>query len=125
MQRIIVVYGAAAGLAVILSVILGVMLSGGQEMPDAQQWLSYLVMLVALSLIFAGIKRYRNQHLGGNIRFRTAMLVGIGIAAVSGIVYVAAVVVEGKWLISGGQPAGVFEEALRGITKAILPNEHY
>jgi predicted DsbA family dithiol-disulfide isomerase len=23
------------------------------------------------------------------------------------------VVVEGKWLISGGQPAGVFEEALR------------
>ncbi len=25
-----------------------------------------------------------------------------------------AVVVEGKWLISGGQPAGVFEEALRG-----------
>ncbi len=26
-----------------------------------------------------------------------------------------AVVVEGKWLISGGQPAGVFEEALRGM----------
>jgi hypothetical protein len=28
---------------------------------------------------------------------------------------VPAVVVEGKWLISGGQPAGVFEEALRGM----------
>lgn len=27
----------------------------------------------------------------------------------------AVVVVEGKWLISGGQPAGVFEEALRGM----------
>ena len=26
-----------------------------------------------------------------------------------------AVVVEGKGLISGGQPAGVFEEALRGM----------
>lgn len=25
-----------------------------------------------------------------------------------------AVVVEGKWLVSGGQPAEVFEEALRG-----------
>jgi predicted DsbA family dithiol-disulfide isomerase len=25
------------------------------------------------------------------------------------------VVVEGKWLISGGQPEGVFEEALRGM----------
>ena len=26
-------------------------------------------------------------------------------------------VVEGKWLISGGQPAGVFEEALRKISE--------
>ncbi len=26
-----------------------------------------------------------------------------------------AVVVEGKWLISGGQPAAVYEEALRKI----------
>ncbi|MBU2419532.1 MAG: DsbA family oxidoreductase [Alphaproteobacteria bacterium] len=32
-----------------------------------------------------------------------------------GINAVPAVVVEGKWLISGGQPAGVFEEALRGM----------
>ena len=28
---------------------------------------------------------------------------------------VPAVVVEGKWLISGEQPAGVFEEALGGM----------
>ena len=33
-----------------------------------------------------------------------------------GINGVPAVVVEGKWLISGGQPAGVFEEALRKIS---------
>jgi predicted DsbA family dithiol-disulfide isomerase len=33
-----------------------------------------------------------------------------------GINGVPAVVVEGKWLISGGQPAGVFEEALRGMS---------
>jgi len=32
-----------------------------------------------------------------------------------GINGVPAVVVEGKWLISGGQPAAVFEEALRGM----------
>jgi len=32
-----------------------------------------------------------------------------------GINAVPAVVVEGKYLISGGQPAGVFEEALRGM----------
>ena len=32
-----------------------------------------------------------------------------------GINGVPAVVVEGKWLISGGQPAGMFEEALQGM----------
>jgi predicted DsbA family dithiol-disulfide isomerase len=32
-----------------------------------------------------------------------------------GINAVPAVVVDGKWLISGGQPAAVFEEALRGM----------
>ena len=35
-----------------------------------------------------------------------------------GISSVPAVVVEGKWLISGGQPAGVFEEALRKMAGA-------
>jgi predicted DsbA family dithiol-disulfide isomerase len=34
-----------------------------------------------------------------------------------GITGVPAVVVEGKWLISGGQPAAVFEEALRKIAE--------
>ena len=88
MQRIILIYGAGAGLAVILSVILGVILSGGQDAPRVQEWLGYLVMLIALSLVFVGIRRYRDQHLGGAIRFGTAMLVGFGIAAVAGAVYV-------------------------------------
>ncbi len=35
-----------------------------------------------------------------------------------GITGVPAVVVEGKWLISGGQPASVFEEALRKMAHA-------
>jgi hypothetical protein len=42
---------------------------------------------------------------------REALWVSRGINAVP------AVVVEGKWLISGGQPAGVFEEALRGMVR--------
>ncbi|MFN3817295.1 DsbA family protein [Brevundimonas sp.] len=35
-----------------------------------------------------------------------------------GVNAVPAVVVEGKYLISGGQPAGVFEEALRKMAGA-------
>lgn len=89
MQRIIFVYGIIAGLVVIGSVMLGLALSGGEETLHAQEWLGYLIMLIALSMIFTGIKRYRDQQLGGVIRFGTAMLLGLGIAAVAGIVYVA------------------------------------
>lgn len=89
MQRIILTYGIIAGLIVIASAILGLVLSGGEETLHAQEWLGYLVMLIALSLIFVGIKRYRDRHLGGVIRFGTATLVGLGIAAVASIVYVA------------------------------------
>ena len=46
---------------------------------------------------------------GEDVRVEAALWVSRGINGVP------AVVVEGKWLISGGQPAGVFEEALRGM----------
>ena len=45
----------------------------------------------------------------GEVRAAEALWVSRGINGVP------AVVVEGKWLISGGQPASVFEEALRGM----------
>ena len=41
-------------------------------------------MLVALSLIFVGVKRYRDVECGGVIRFGRAFLLGLGIAAVAG-----------------------------------------
>jgi hypothetical protein len=89
MQRIILIYGAIAGLVVIASIVLSLALSGGEDTPHTQAWLGYLIMLIALSLIFVGIRRYRDQHLGGVIRFGTAAALGVGIAAVAGVVYVA------------------------------------
>lgn len=129
MQRIILIYGAGAGLAVILSIILGIMLSDGAETPQGQQLLGYLIMLVALSLIFVGIKRYRDQHLGGVIRFGTAIGVGIGIAAVAGVVYVvvweiylaltdyAFIDAYTRGVIAGQQEEGVTGAELQALTE--------
>lgn len=52
-------------------------------------WLGYLVMLVALSLIFVGVKRYRDVECGGIIRFGRALGLGLGMAAVAGLIYAA------------------------------------
>jgi Protein of unknown function (DUF4199) len=46
-------------------------------------------MIVALSMIFFGVKRYRDQELGGVIKFLPAFLMGLAIAAVAGVIYVA------------------------------------
>jgi hypothetical protein len=67
--------------------ITGLVLSGG-EGGFSSQWFGYLIMIVALSLIFVGIKRYRDLECGGVIRFGQALLLGMGIAAVAGVAYV-------------------------------------
>jgi len=84
MFRIMLVYGAIAGVITIALMSLGMMLSSGA----GSQLQGYLIMLVVLSLIFVGIKRYRDKDLGGVIKFLPAFGLGVGIAAVAGVFYV-------------------------------------
>lgn len=88
MTRIILIYGAIAGTFVITSMLIGFALSDGEGF-GSSQLIGYLFMLVALSLIFVGVKRYRDRELGGVIKFGAAALMGLGIGAVAGVMYVA------------------------------------
>ena len=91
MQRIILTYGAISGVIIIGSAIWGAELAGASgESMAALEYLGYLIMLIALSVVFVGIKKYRDQELGGVITFATAVLVGVGISVVASVVYVAA-----------------------------------
>ena len=82
MQKIIFTYGIIAGLVIICSIIASLILG------VASMWLGYLVMIVAFSSIFLAVKQYRDQALGGVIKFSTAALLGLGIAAIASVVYV-------------------------------------
>ena len=86
MKKIITAYGLAAGCVVIGAMIGGQVLAG--EGAGSSHWLGYLIMIVALSVIFVGIKRYRDRDLGGVIKFGTAVLLGLGITVLAGLVYV-------------------------------------
>ena len=91
MKRIILVYGVISGVVIIGSAIWGAELAGSTgESVAALEYLGYLIMLLALSVVFIGIKKYRDQELGGVISFGTATLVGAGISVVASAVYVAA-----------------------------------
>ena len=84
MFRIMLVYGAIAGVVIITVMVAGMVLGGG----GGSEIQGYLTMVVVLSLIFVGIKRYRDKDLGGVIKFLPALGLGVGIAAVAAVFYV-------------------------------------
>ncbi len=86
MLRISLVFGSIAGLIVILVLIAGLTVLKGQHFLTTE-WFGYLTMIVALSMIFLGIKRHRDQALGGVIKFLPAFGLGLGIAVVAGVIY--------------------------------------
>jgi Protein of unknown function (DUF4199) len=81
------VYGGIAGAIVVTILCAG--LAFDLPIHATSVWFGYLIMLMALSLIFVGVKRYRDVECGGVIRFGRAFAVGLGIAVVAALVYVA------------------------------------
>ncbi len=82
MLRIIGIYGTISG--VILASVFTLTMALGLHSVIA----GYLTMLVALSFVFVGVKRYRDTALGGVIRFGPALGIGLGIAGVATLFYV-------------------------------------
>ena len=82
------VYGLIPGTIIILTMIIGFELAD-QDSFVRTLWYGYLLMLVVLTFIFVGMKRYRDIECGGVVRFGRAFLVGLGMAAFAGLAYVA------------------------------------
>lgn len=88
MKRIVFTFGLVSG-AIVAVVLFGSMAIWGTDgMTAGSVWLGYSIMVIALSVIFFAVKSYRDDQLGGVIRFWTALRLGLGITAVAGAVYV-------------------------------------
>jgi len=87
MTRTILSFGILAGLIVAVPMFL--LIANAEPGSAATSHVTgYLIMLLALSLVFLGVKRLRDRELGGAIRFVPALLAGLGISAVAGVIYV-------------------------------------
>jgi len=84
-MRYAFIYGGIAG-AIVVGII-SATIAAGLPSHDSSVLLGYLVMLLGLSLIFVGVKRYRDVERGGVIGFGPAFLLGLGMAGVAGVVY--------------------------------------
>ena len=89
MGRIIGIYGVIGGIIVAIGTYAGM-----AAVPDGGGTIGmvvgYLTMLIALSMVFVGVRQYRNEVNGGIIRFWPAFGVGLGIACVAALFYVLA-----------------------------------
>lgn len=89
MQKIILTYGAITGLVIILSMTLGIYATqAGANNFFASEALGYSIMIIGFSMIFVATKKYRDDELGGIIKFGSALKVGLGISLIAGVVYV-------------------------------------
>ncbi|MEM9837809.1 MAG: DUF4199 domain-containing protein [Pseudomonadota bacterium] len=106
MQRIALTYGAISGLIIIVSILLNHYMSDSA----GSEWLGYLIMILALSAVFFGVKQHRDGNQGGVIRFWPAFGVGILISLVASLVYV--VVWEVYLAVSGIDFAQTYADEL-------------
>jgi hypothetical protein len=88
MRKIILIYGLIAGVITggMLVVTMPLYESGALKIENGQ-WLGYTTMIIALSLVFFGIKSYRDQHNNGSITFGAALKIGLLITLVASIIY--------------------------------------
>lgn len=89
MNRIILVYGSITGATIIGSMMLGIYAANsGSNSFLASEAIGYSIMLIGFSMIFVATKKYRDEELGGVIKFSTAFKIGLGISLIAGVVYV-------------------------------------
>lgn len=92
MKKTVITYGLLAGLLILG---LGYATRSFWITPDGKmdmgkgELVGYINMIVSLSMIFFGIRQYRNRHLEGKITFKKAFWVGFQIALIGSLIYVA------------------------------------
>jgi len=92
MKKIVWTYGLIAGTIVSVAMLVGITLMTGPDGKvnmDGGAVFGYTSMIVALSLIFFGIRSYRDKHLGGKISFGKAFTIGLLITLIASVMYVA------------------------------------
>lgn len=88
MKKTVLVYGAIAGLIVagMMAFSTGYFCARGDF--EGGMIYGYTAMIIAFSMIFVGIKSYRDKYHGGLIRFGTAFKTGFFISLVASTIYV-------------------------------------
>ena len=88
MKKIVLIYGLIAGVIVgAMMMITMPLYESGTLKLDNGELLGYTTMVIALSMVFFGVKSYRDNHLKGAITFGNALKVGLLITLIAALIY--------------------------------------
>lgn len=88
MKRIVLINGIIAGIIVSVVMIGNIpFVESGVVSLDNGMIIGYTSMVIALSMVFFGIKTYRDQHSGGTVTFWKAFQIGILITLIASFMY--------------------------------------
>jgi hypothetical protein len=88
MKKVVLTFGLIAGLIIAgLVWIQATLVEKGAIGFERLEFAGYASMIVALSMVFFGIKSYRDNFSGGTLRFWKGVQVGVLISVIAGVLY--------------------------------------
>ena len=94
MKKVVIVYGIIAGLIVTGMMAFSTSYYCAKGDFEGGMIYGYSAMIIAFSMIFVGVKSFRDKHNGGMINFGKAFKIGLFISLIASTIYVAG------WLIN-------------------------
>jgi hypothetical protein len=123
MKKIIITYGVISGLITggLMLVTMPLFVSGAVSI-DHGLWIGYTGMVIALSLVFFGIKSFRDNYAGGHITFGRGFLIGLGITLIASVFYVIAWEItfarSGEWFMQQWSDGELNKVKANGATES-------
>ena len=97
MKKNILIYGLISGLIISALMTVNVSMCSRSGDFDNSIVLGYASMLIAFSMIFVGIKNYRDKYNGGVISFGKAFKVGLFMTLIASTIYVIVWMIEDRF----------------------------
>lgn len=114
MKKIALIYGSISGLLMVLMFVISFYLMDQGILKEHSEVFGYTTMIIVLSLIFFGIKSFRDKHSSGAITFWKGLKVGLAIASIASFFYATG------WEVYYNGVPGVKENFMNKYTDSLI-----
>ncbi len=125
MKKVVVTYGIISGIITggLMLATMPLFVRGTLKMENGL-WIGYTGIVIALSLVFFGVKSFRDNHSEGKITFGRGFMIGLGITLIASVFYVIAWEItfahSGEWFMKQWSSGELEKVKSHGASEAEL-----